>query len=56
MTNSGPLILLAITFALLLTGQVLITLVYGRPKNTQANKHIDTQPIIISNQSSEITP
>ncbi|MDF1870202.1 MAG: hypothetical protein P1U30_07400 [Phycisphaerales bacterium] len=50
---NGPLIALAIVFALLLTGQVLITLVFGRNQSspstaTPAAQTNDTQPIVIT--------
>ncbi len=49
MTISGPVILLAIIFALLLTGQVIILLILrsGETKNT--TKGWDTQPTVIKN-------
>lgn len=50
---NGPLIALAIVFALLLTGQVLITLVFGRNQSspstaTPAAQTNDAQPIVIT--------
>tara|TARA_R110000868_G_scaffold241497_1_gene496266 strand:- start:262320 stop:262496 length:177 start_codon:yes stop_codon:yes gene_type:complete len=45
---NGPLILLAIVFGLLLMGQVLITLVFGRDKATPGKSTNDAQPIVIT--------
>jgi hypothetical protein len=54
MTISGPVILLAIIFALLLTGQVIILLILrsGETKNT--TKDWDSEPVVIEN--TEHTP
>ena len=54
MTISGPLILLAIVFALLLTGQAIFLLILRSGETKKTPRGWDTQPTVIKNH--EHTP
>ena len=54
MTISGPVILLAIIFALLLTGQVIILLILRSGETKKTTRGWDSQPTVITHD--EHTP